>query len=105
MLRQERPNGSGVGADEIHLQCRQFVGRNCNVRQLPESGGDPIDDRVARHDVGDDPQRCQHARPGSVGQRDGRPAFGYGSDSIQRERPAVNLDIHGSQSQGIEPAC
>src|SRR3984893_1097500 len=53
-FRKWRADATRMTADKVELKLAQFAMRNAHIRQLPESSGHAVNDRVARDDVLDD---------------------------------------------------
>ena len=50
-LAEGTPNAAGMTAHEVDLKLLKFIGRNVNVRELPETGGNTVDDLTALDDL------------------------------------------------------
>ena len=52
--RQRSPDSNGMAAHKVDLQRRKFVGRDRDVAQFAEAGGDAVHDIISGDDVVDD---------------------------------------------------
>ncbi len=83
---ERRAHPRRVGAEQVELELPQAVEGDVDVGEVAEAGGDPVDDRAARHRVVDDPARVA-ARPPCAPRRRAR-----------RRRPSRATDSSAGRS-------
>src|SRR5205085_8738620 len=71
LLAERRPDGDRVGTEDARLKLRDLLGRDVNLREAPEAGGDAVDGFVRRDDALDDRAGGAHALHSSRGELHG----------------------------------
>ena len=89
-LGKKRPDARGVAAHEVHLQLRESIGRDGDLRKLAEACRHAVRDFLSANDVLDGATREQSALARYRRDLDGRATGGDGKHLLDTQRAPIN---------------